>query len=75
MTSWVGQAPDLFHPRPLRGGFMAPKKQTVSFTATKKVKEPTDVKFRTKSGKKVSFEAEKPVSKKVPVKFKATPKH
>jgi hypothetical protein len=53
---------------------MAPKKQTVSFTATKKVKEPTDVNFKTKSGTKVSFEAEKPVSKKVPVKFKATPK-
>ena len=53
---------------------MAPKKQTVSFLATKKVKEPTDVKFKTKSGTKVSFEAEKSVSKKVPVKFKATSK-
>jgi hypothetical protein len=53
---------------------MAPKKQTVSFLARKKVKQPTDVKFRTKSGAKVSFEAEKSVSKKVPVKFKATPK-
>ncbi|WP_263386013.1 hypothetical protein [Granulicella arctica] len=53
---------------------MAPKKQTVSFTATKKVKEPTGVKFKTKSGTKVSFEAEKSVSKKVPIKFKARPK-
>lgn len=58
----------------LKESIMAPKKQTVSFNATKKVKEPTDVKFKTKSGEKVSFEAEKSVSKKVPVKFKATPK-
>lgn len=53
---------------------MAPKKQTVRFLARKKVKQPTEVKFKTKSGTKVSFEAEKSVNKKVPVKFRATPK-
>lgn len=38
---------------------MAAKKHTVEFEATKTVKKPADVSFKTKSGKKVEFEAEK----------------
>ncbi len=53
---------------------MAPKKHTVKFTATKTVKKPTEVKFKTKAGGKVKFEAEKPVKKKVKVEFKAKDK-
>jgi len=53
---------------------MAPKKQTVEFKATKTVKKPQDVTFKTKSGKKVEFEAEKPTKQKVDVKFKAKKK-
>jgi hypothetical protein len=50
---------------------MPAKKHTVKFVATKTVKEPTEVKFKTKSGKKVDFEANKPVKEKVQVKFQA----
>ena len=52
---------------------MAPKKHTVKFTATKTVKQPTKVKFATKSGP-VKFTADLPTKKKVEVKFKAGPK-
>jgi hypothetical protein len=47
------------------------KRHRVSFTATKKVKQPTAVKFTTKSGEKVKFKAEKPVKKRVKVSFLA----
>ena len=50
---------------------MAPKKHTVAFKATKTVKKPQDVSFKTKSGKKVDFKAEKPTKQSVDVKFKA----
>ena len=50
---------------------MAPKKHTVEFEATKTVKKPEDVAFKTKTGKKVEFEAKKPTKVKVDVKFKA----
>lgn len=50
---------------------MVPKKHTVEFEATKTVKKPQDVTFKTKAGKKVEFEAEKPTKQKVDVKFKA----
>ncbi len=43
----------------------------VSFTATKKVQEPVEVKFRTKDGDKVSFGANKSRKKRVPVTFRA----
>lgn len=49
---------------------MAPKKHTVKFTATKTVKQPTTVKFPTKSGP-VKFTADLPTKKKVKVEFKA----
>lgn len=47
------------------------KKHHVDFTAHKKVKEPTDVDFTTRTGKRVDFVAEKPVEKKVGVHFMA----
>jgi hypothetical protein len=50
---------------------MAAKKHTVKFTATKTVKEPTEVKFKTRTGEKVKFEVAKPMKKKVRVKFQA----
>ena len=53
---------------------MAAKKHTVEFEATKTVKKPEDVSFKTKSGKKVEFEAEKPTKEKVDVKFRAKDK-
>ncbi|MGD0520698.1 MAG: hypothetical protein ABSA48_05525 [Terracidiphilus sp.] len=53
---------------------MPAKKHTVKFVATKTVKEPTDVKFKTKTGKRVEFEAEKPVKEKVKVQFQAKDK-
>lgn len=46
-------------------------KQTIRFTATKTVKKPTTVKFRTKSGQVVSFKAIKTVKKKQAVRFRA----
>jgi hypothetical protein len=52
---------------------MALKKHTVKFTATKTVKQPTTVKFPTKSGP-VKFTADLPKKKKVKVEFKAGPK-
>jgi hypothetical protein len=47
------------------------KRHHVDFTATKKVKEPTEVAFRTKTWKPVDFIAEKPVARKVEVDFMA----
>ncbi len=47
------------------------KKHHVDFVATKKVKEPTEVAFTTKSGKQVDFVAKKPVPEKVEVSFMA----
>jgi hypothetical protein len=46
-------------------------KHQVKFKAHKKVKEPLEVEFKTKSGKKIDFVARKPVDKVVEVKFKA----
>ena len=43
----------------------------VKFVATKTVKKPAKVKFRTKSGKTVSFRAVKTVARKQVVKFRA----
>lgn len=49
---------------------MAPGKlHHVDFKATKVVKEPTEVKFRTRTGEKIDFVAEKPVEEKVKVSF------
>ena len=48
-----------------------PKRHHVEFTARKTVKEPTEVKFKTKSGKPVDFIAEKPVKEEVEVSFMA----
>jgi hypothetical protein len=53
---------------------MPAKKHTVKFVATKTVKEPTEVKFKTKTGERVKFQAEKPVKEKVKVQFKAKDK-
>ena len=47
----------------------SPKRERVSFTATKKVTKPVKVSFTTQSGKKVSFKAVKKVSKPVKVSF------
>jgi len=48
-------------------------KRTVEFDAHKKVKQPTEVEFKTRNGKKVDFLANKPTSVPVHVKFKAKP--
>lgn len=48
-----------------------PKRHHVDFNATKTVKEPTDVRFRTKDGQLVDFTADKPVKEKVDVHFMA----
>jgi len=48
-------------------------KRTVEFNAHRKVKQPTEVEFRTRDGKKVDFVAKKPTSVPVHVKFKAKP--
>ncbi len=50
---------------------MAPKRRQVEFTARKTVKEPTEVKFETKSGKPVDFIAKKAVKEEVEVSFMA----
>ena len=47
------------------------KKHHVDFVATKKVKEPTEVAFKTKTGKSVDFVAKKKVPEKVEVSFMA----
>ena len=47
------------------------KKHTVKFDAHKKVKLPTEVKFKTKDGKPIDFTAKKPTEVAVKVKFKA----
>jgi hypothetical protein len=43
----------------------------VSFTATKTVREPVNVSFRTKNGGDVAFGAHKKKKKRVPVDFRA----
>jgi hypothetical protein len=48
-------------------------KRTVEFNAQRKVKQPTEVEFRTRDGKKVDFVAKKPTSVPVHIKFKAKP--
>jgi len=48
-----------------------PKRHHVEFTARKTVKEPTEVKFKTKSGERVDFTAKKPVKEDVSVSFMA----
>ena len=50
------------------------KKTTVEFDAHKKVKLPTEVEFKTKSGKTVDFVADKKTNVPVHVKFRAKPK-
>jgi hypothetical protein len=47
--------------------------RTVEFDAHKKVKQPTEIEFKTRDGKKVDFVAKKPTSVPVHVKFKAKP--
>jgi hypothetical protein len=49
-------------------------KKTVEFDAHETVKKPTEVTFKTKTGKEVDFEAMKNVKVPVHVKFKADPK-
>lgn len=44
----------------------------VEFDAHKKVKQPTEVQFRTKAGQKVDFIAKKPVEVPVHVKFRTS---
>jgi len=46
--------------------------KTVRFTATKTVRKPATVKFKTKSGQTVSFRAVKTFKKRVPVRFRAS---
>ena len=53
---------------------MAPQKHLVDFTATKTVKEPTEVSFTTKSGVGVDFTARKSVKENVEVSFMARDK-
>ena len=48
-----------------------PKRHHVEFTARKTIKEPTEVKFKTKSGDRVDFIAKKPVKEEVEVSFMA----
>ncbi len=50
-------------------------KENVEFDATKTVKKPTEVSFKTKTGKPVKFEAEKPTKVPVHVKFSAKKTH
>lgn len=47
------------------------KRHHVDFVAVKMVKEPTEVAFRTKTGKSVDFVAKKPVKEAVEVSFMA----
>jgi hypothetical protein len=47
------------------------RRHRVSFTATKKVKRPVEVTFKTKEGEVVDFKAKKPVKKRVKVSFLA----
>lgn len=47
------------------------KKHHVDFVATKTVKEPTEVAFKTKTGHQVDFVAKMPVQEKVEVSFMA----
>jgi hypothetical protein len=49
-------------------------RQNIAFVATKTVKQPTTVKFKTKTGKTVAFKAVKIAEKKVHVKFRAKKK-
>jgi hypothetical protein len=53
---------------------MAVKKHTVKFVAKKKVEVPVEVKFKTKTGKKVDFDGHKVIKKNVKVQFKAADK-
>jgi len=46
-------------------------KRTVRFTATKTVRKPATVRFKTKSGKTVSFRAVKTFKKRQGVRFRA----
>lgn len=52
-----------------------PKRHHVDFVATKRVKRPTEVAFRTKTGRKVDFVARKPVDKRVKISFMARNKN
>ena len=56
------------------GNMVKAKKHQVKFKAHKKVKQPVEVKFKTKKGKPVDFVAKKKVEKVVEVKFKARDK-
>ena len=47
------------------------RRHRVAFKATKKVKQSTEVKFKTKFGEVVDFKAKKPVKKRVRVSFLA----
>ena len=51
-----------------------PKRHHVKFVAEKTVKEPTKVKFETKTGDRVAFVAKKPVREEVEVAFMARDK-
>lgn len=48
-----------------------PKRHHVEFTSRKTIKEPTEVKFKTKSGDRVDFTARKPMKEEVEVSFMA----
>jgi len=48
-----------------------PKRHHVDFVAQKTVKKPTEVQFKTKTGKPVDFVAKKPVKEEVEVSFMA----
>ena len=49
------------------------RKRTVEFDAHRTAKVPTEVEFRTKSGKRVEFVADKKAKVPVHVRFKAKP--
>ena len=53
---------------------MAKGRKKVSFWATKKVRKPVRVRFRTRNGDVVSFRAKKKVPKRVKVHFYVLPK-
>ena len=50
------------------------RRTRVKFTATKTVKKPTEVEFKTSTGEKVGFKARRPVKVRKRVSFLANPK-
>ena len=53
---------------------MPPRRKKISFNATRVVKKPTTVRFKTKSGQRVSFNATKLIRKSSKVTFYAKKK-